>query len=474
MGRKKTMSQNNDKKIMWYTLAFMAFSTVWGFGNVINGFSEYNGLKAIVSWIIIFAIYFVPYALMVGELGSAFREHGGGVSSWIHETIGPKLAYYAGWTYWVVHMPYISQKPSGFMIASSWAIFQDNRISSMNTVVLQLACLVIFIIGMYIASKGLNPLKKLSALAGTSMFIMSILFIVLMIAAPAITDASLNSIDWSLKSFMPTFDVKFFTSLSILVFAVGGCEKISPYVNEMKESSGFSKGMIALAIMVAVCAILGTVSLGMMFDSNNVPKDLMTNGAYYAFQKLGEYYHVGNVFVILYAITNMIGQFAVLIISIDAPLRMLLGSADKRYIPEKLFVKNENGAYVNGHKLIFVIVSILIIVPAFGIGSVDDLVKWLVKLNAVCMPLRYLWVFVAYIALKKAGEKFGRDYFFVKNKIVGMVLGAWCFAFTAFACIGGMYSEDKFKLILNVVTPIVLVGLGLIMPKLAEKNSSNQ
>ena len=468
------MSQNNDKKIMWYTLAFMAFSTVWGFGNVINGFSEYNGLKAIVSWIIIFAIYFVPYALMVGELGSAFREHGGGVSSWIHETIGPKLAYYAGWTYWVVHMPYISQKPSGFMIASSWAIFQDNRISSMNTVVLQLACLVIFIIGMYIASKGLNPLKKLSALAGTSMFIMSILFIVLMIAAPAITDASLNSIDWSLKSFMPTFDVKFFTSLSILVFAVGGCEKISPYVNEMKESSGFSKGMIALAIMVAVCAILGTVSLGMMFDSNNVPKDLMTNGAYYAFQKLGEYYHVGNVFVILYAITNMIGQFAVLIISIDAPLRMLLGSADKHYIPEKLFIKNENGAYVNGHKLIFVIVSILIIVPAFGIGSVDDLVKWLVKLNAVCMPLRYLWVFVAYIALKKAGEKFGRDYFFVKNKIVGMVLGAWCFAFTAFACIGGMYSEDKFKLILNVVTPIVLVGLGLIMPKLAEKNSSNQ
>lgn len=468
------MSQNNDKKIMWYTLAFMAFSTVWGFGNVINGFSEYNGLQAIVSWLIIFAIYFVPYALMVGELGSAFRECEGGVSSWIHETIGSKLAYYAGWTYWIVHMPYISQKPSNFMIASSWAIFQDNRISNISTVVLQLACLVIFIIGMYIASKGLNPLKKLSALAGTSMFIMSILFIVLMIAAPSITNANLNNIDWSIKSFMPTFDVRFFTSLSILVFAVGGCEKISPYVNEMKESSGFSKGMIALAIMVAVCAILGTISLGMMFDSNNVPKDLMTNGAYYAFQKLGEYYHVGNVFVILYAITNMIGQFAVLIISIDAPLRMLLGSADKRYIPEKLFVKNKDGAYINGHKLIFIIVSILIIAPAFGIGNVDDLVKWLVKLNAVCMPLRYLWVFVAYIALKKTGEKFGREYFFVKNKIVGIIIGAWCFAFTTFACIGGMYSKDKFQLILNILTPIVLVGLGLIMPKLAQKNNSNK
>ncbi len=466
------MSQNNDKKIMWYTLAFMAFSGVWGFGNVINGFSEYNGLKAIVSWLIIFAIYFVPYALMVGELGSAFKEHGGGVSSWIHETIGPRLAYYAGWTYWVVHMPYISQKPSGFLIASSWAIFQDARISSMNPTVLQGLCLIVFIIGMVIASKGLNPLKKLSALAGTSMFIMSILFILLMIAAPAITDANLNSINWSLDSFMPTFDVKFFTSLSILVFAVGGCEKISPYVNEMKDpAKGFSRGMITLAIMVAVCAILGTISLGMMFDSNNIPKDLMTNGAYYAFQKLGEYYHVGNLFVILYAITNMIGQFAVLIISIDAPLRILLGSADKDYIPEKLFEKNEYGAYTNGHKLIFVIVSILIIVPAFGIGSVDDIVKWLVKLNSVCMPLRYLWVFVAYIALKKSGEKFGREYFFVKNRILGMIIGAWCFAFTAFACIGGMYSEDTFKLVLNIATPFILIGLGLIMPKIAQKNN---
>lgn len=79
--------QENEKKILWYSLAFMAFSTVWGFGNVINGFSEYGGLKAIISWVIIFAIYFVPYALMVGELGSAFKDAGGGVSSWILETI---------------------------------------------------------------------------------------------------------------------------------------------------------------------------------------------------------------------------------------------------------------------------------------------------------------------------------------------------------------------------------------------------
>ena len=80
-------NKTNEKRIMWYSLAFMAFGGVWGFGNVINGFSEYNGLKSIVAWLIIFGIYFVPYALMVGELGSAFKMENGGVSSWISKTI---------------------------------------------------------------------------------------------------------------------------------------------------------------------------------------------------------------------------------------------------------------------------------------------------------------------------------------------------------------------------------------------------
>ena len=466
------MQQKDDKKILWHTLAFMAFSTVWGFGNVINGFSEYGGLKAIVSWILIFAIYFVPYALMVGELGSTFKHAGGGVSSWIHETIGPKMAYYAGWTYWVVHMPYISQKPNSTVIAASWALFQDKRASGMNTTVMQLLCLVIFLFAMYLSGKGMSVLKRLATLAGSAMFIMSMLFIAMMVAAPALTGGTFMTIQWSLKTFIPTFDASFFMGLSILVFAVGGCEKISPYVNKMKDPSrDFSKGMAALALMVAVTAILGTVALGMMFDSSHIPPDLMTNGAYYAFQRLGEYYHMGNFFVIVYALTNLIGQFSVMVLYVDAPLRLLLDSADTRFIPRKMFEKNEHGTYVNGHRLVMLIVCVLIIVPAFGIRNVDVLVRWLVKVNSVCMPLRYLWVFVAYIALKKAGDAYHAQYRFLKGRTAGVLVGVWCFGFTAFACITGIYSDDLFQLVLNIVTPFVLVGLGFILPWLAAREN---
>ena len=386
--------------------------------------------------------------------------------------MGAKVAYYAGFTYWACHITYIASKGSGSLKALSWAIFRNaETYDSLPTLGVQLATLAVFLLGCFIASRGLNPLKKLLTLAGTTMFVMSLLYIVMMFAAPAINPgATFVSMDLSMKSLIPNFNVAYFTSLSILVFAVGGCEKISPYVNKTKNpAKDFSRGMIALAIMVAVCAMLGTIALGMMFDSNNIPEDLMTNGAYYAFQTLGQYYGLGDFFVVVYAICNLIGQFTVLIISIDAPLRMLLDSADDNYIPAAMFKQNEYGTYTNGHKLVMVIVSILIIVPAFGIDSVDTLVRWLVKVNSVCMPLRYLWVFVAYIALKKAGEKFPAQYRFVKNKTVGIAFGVWCFIFTAFACIMGIYSEDTFQLVLNIVTPFVLIGLGFIMPQIAKR-----
>ena len=119
-------------------------------------------------------------------------------------------------------------------------------------------------------------------------------------------------------------------SLSILVFAVSS-EKISPYVNKVENpSKGFPKGMIALAGMVVVCAILGTIAMGMMFNPSVINESTesfnsyVSNGAYWSFQKLGEYYHVGNLLLIIYAACNAIGQFAVLVLSIDAPLRILL------------------------------------------------------------------------------------------------------------------------------------------------------
>lgn len=468
----------NNKKITWSALAFMAFSTVWGFGNVLNGFIYFNGLQVIISWVFMFVLYFVPYALMVGELGSAFKNSGSGVTSWIYETTGPKLAYYAGFTYWACHITYIASKGSGSLKALSWAVFRNaETYDSIPTIYVQLATLFVFLLGCFIASRGLNPLKKLMTLAGTSMFIMSILYIVMMFAAPAINPgAAYVHTDITLKSLIPHLNVGYFTSLTILVFAVGGCEKISPYVNKVKNpSKGFPKGIIAMAIMVMVCAILGTVAMGKMFDpsvinaSESSFNSYVANGSYWAFQRLGQYYHLGDFFMIIYALCNLVGQFAILILSIDAPLRMLLGNEKaKDFIPSKLRVKNQYGVYNNGIIMVAILAGAIILIQSLVPGAAAVL-QQLTRLNSVCMPLRYLWVFVAYLALRKAINKFPAEYRFVKSQKLAMFFGGWCFAITAICCIMGMYNADPFTFAMNVITPIVLTALGIIMPQIAKR-----
>lgn len=476
------MDNNNSKKLMWYNLGLMAFVTVWGFGNIVNNFAN-QGLTVITSWVLILALYFIPYALMVGELGSTFKDSKGGVSSWIGETTSPKIAYLAGWTYWVVHIPYLAQKPQAVTISLGWAVFQDGTtLNNMNPIVLQSICLVVFLFFVWIASRGINSLGKIGTVAGIATFIMSLLYILLVIAAPSIRGVHIATPNINFQTFIPKFDFTYFTTLAMLVFAVGGAEKISPYVNNMKDpKKGFPRGMIALAVMVAICAILGSFAMGIMFDATNIPDDLMMNGAYYAFQMLGDYYGVGNFFLILYALANFAGQVSALVFSIDAPLKVLLADTDDRYVPRSLAKVNKRGVPTNGYIMTTILVSILIIVPALGIGDVNSLFTWLLKLNAVVMPMRYLWVFLAYIMLRKAVKgTFHSDYKFLKNNKLALGFGIWCFMFTAFACIMGIFPTNAeafsaswiFQVSMNIATIFVLLGLGLILPSIAKRKNS--
>ena len=105
----------------------------------------------------------------------------------------------------------------------------------------------------------------------------------------------------------------------------------------------------------------------------------------------------------VYAVCNMVGQLSTLVISIDAPLRMLLDNENARqFIPAKLLKKNDKGAYTNGILLVVAIVTPLILIPALGIGSVTAFLKCLTQLNSVCMPCLLYTSLCNYVNLVKS------------------------------------------------------------------------
>jgi len=222
----------------------------------------------------------------------------------------------------------------------------------------------------------------------------------------------------------------------------------------------------------------------MYTDSNNAAEyEALLHGLRMAvsmgIQRLGAFYHVGNLFLIFYAIANVLAQISALAFSIDAPLKILLGDADPEFVPKGLSKMNKKDVPINGYIMTGILVSILIIIPALGIGNMNELFNWLLNLNSVVMPMRYLWVFLAYILLNKHLKEFKSDYMFLKNPLVGKLVGGWCFLFTAFACILGMVPKTDmaanptgwwFQLALNIATPIIFVGLGMILPLIARRH----
>ncbi len=469
------MEQSN-KKLMWYNVTLMAFTVVWSFGNVVNNFAA-QGLQVITSWIFIMFLYFLPYCLMVGELGSVFSESEGGVSSWVKNTSTAKLAYLAAWTYWVVHVPYIASKPQSATISLSWVLTSgSDAVDKFSTLELQIFYMLIFGLFVFLATKGITSIRRLSSIAGTAMFTMGILYIILALSALVFNDgisfATQNLTDVS--TWVPTMNLQYLTTLSLLVFAVGGIEKISPYVKDTKDAPrAFPKAMIVAAIMIIFSAILGSIAMGSMFDAANRPDDLFMNGAYYSFQILGDWYGVGNLFVRIYALSNLVAQLSVLLISIDAPLKILLMDTESNFIPSKLKEKNKNGAPVYGYAMLSILVISLLFLPILnGAEGSSTIFEWLLKLNSVVMPLRYLWVFVAYILLKKNYQSNVKPaYQFVKNRKLGIAIASWCFIYTAIACIGGIYSDNLSLLLVNLITPFVLIGLGFILPAIAKRTN---
>ena len=69
---------NTTKKLTLVSLILMIFTSVFGFANMPRAF--YLMGYAAIPWYVLSAIlFFIPYAFMMAEYGSAFKKETGGI-----------------------------------------------------------------------------------------------------------------------------------------------------------------------------------------------------------------------------------------------------------------------------------------------------------------------------------------------------------------------------------------------------------
>ncbi|NRO63489.1 Inner membrane transporter YcaM [Lactobacillus helveticus] len=465
-------STNKMKTITWPILALMALCTVIGLDDIMYNFQN-QGMPVITSWIIMCLLYVTPYSLMVGQLGSTFDKEGGGLSSWVRGTDGEFLGYFTAWTYWAASIPYAVDSANEIIVDLGWAVtgtkdFQDKIPTSLFAIL----TFVVFIIFIIVEHHFSNSMEFLSTIGGGLMIIMVILFVILAFFGLVKSGGHMATKNFGFHSIVPDFNLHYWSTVGMLIYAMNGCELVAPYVTKMKKpKTDFPKAMIALAVMTAFLTILGSFALGIYFDANHIPNDLKMNGAYYLFDMLGEQFGMGHFLLYFWAWTSLFFNCALVAVLLDAMTRMLISDTGDKYMPKFLRKKDKNGLPVNGYILTVALSSFIMILGIF-LPDMNDIFNWLLNLNSIISPGVTCWIFYSFMRVRKNSKKYPSKYVYIKNDKVAWLVGIALLIVTAVATILGFAPQDIkqgtglwwYELIINIVTVVVLIGLGATLP----------
>lgn len=465
-------STNKMKAITWPVLTLMALCTVIGLDDIMYNFQN-QGMPVITSWIIMCLLYVTPYSLMVGQLGSTFSEEGGGLSSWVRGTDGEFLGYFTAWTYWAASIPYAVDSANEIIVDLGWALtgskgFQDK----IPTTMFAALTFVVFIVFIIVEHHFANSMEFLSSIGGGLMVIMTVLFVFLAFVGLAKSGGHMATQPFTWHTIIPKFDLHYWSTVGMLIYAMNGCELVAPYVTKMKKpKSDFPKAMITLAIMTAFLTILGSFALGIYFDAYHIPNDLKMNGAYYVFDIVGKQFGMGKFLLYLWAWTSLLFNCALVAVLLDAMTRMLISDTGDKYMPKFLRKKDKNGLPINGYILTVALSSFIMILGIF-LPDMNDIFNWLLNLNSIVSPGVTCWIFYSFMRVRKNSKKYPSKYVYIKNDKLAWLVGLALLVVTAVATILGFAPQDVkqgsglwwYELIINIVAVIVLIGLGAILP----------
>lgn len=465
-------STNKMKAITWPVLTLMALCTVIGLDDIMYNFQN-QGMPVITSWIIMCLLYVTPYSLMVGQLGSTFSEEGGGLSSWVRGTDGEFLGYFTAWTYWAASIPYTVDSANEIIVDLGWALtgskgFQDK----IPTTMFAALTFVVFIVFIIVEHHFANSMEFLSSIGGGLMVIMTVLFVFLAFVGLAKSGGHMATQPFTWHTIIPKFDLHYWSTVGMLIYAMNGCELVAPYVTKMKKpKSDFPKAMITLAIMTAFLTILGSFALGIYFDAYHIPNDLKMNGAYYVFDMVGKQFGMGKFLLYLWAWTSLLFNCALVAVLLDAMTRMLISDTGDKYMPKFLRKKDKNGLPINGYILTVALSSFIMILGIF-LPDMNDIFNWLLNLNSIVSPGVTCWIFYSFMRVRKNSKKYPSKYVYIKNDKLAWLVGLALLVVTAVATILGFAPQDVkhgsglwwYELIINIVAVIVLIGLGAILP----------
>ena len=258
------------KKMSLIGLILMIFTSVFGFANSPSAF-YLMGYSAMPFYLFSALFFFIPFALMMAEMGSAYRREEGGIYSWMNHSVGPRFAFigtfmwFASYVVWMVSTAAKIWVPlSTFLFGAdktqTWAL---GSLTPTQTVGILAACWMVVVT--FIAVKGINKIAKITAVGGIAVMGLNLVLLLVSGAILLLNGGHFaQPLNFTLSP-NPGYQSGM-AMLSFVVFAIfayGGIEAVGGLVDKTdKPEKNFAKGIIIAAIVISIGYSLAIVLWG--------------------------------------------------------------------------------------------------------------------------------------------------------------------------------------------------------------------
>ena len=446
----------------------MIFTSVFGFANSPSAY-YLMGYSAIPFYIFSALLFFIPFALMMAEMGAAYRKEEGGIYSWMNNSVGPRFAFigtfmwFSSYIIWMVSTSAKVWVPfSTFLYGSDMT--QHWRITGLEpTQVVGLLAVAWMILVTVVASKGINKIARITAVGGIAVMCLNLVLLLV-----SITILLLNGGHFAQDiNFLASPNPGYQSGLAMLsfvvfaIFAYGGIEAVGGLVDKTENpeknfakgitiaaktiplakfffenpEKNFAKGIVFAAIVISIGYSLAIFLWGVSTNWQQV----LSNGSVnlgnitYVLMKslgvtLGNALHLspeaslslGVWFARITGLSMFLAYTGAFFTLCYSPLKAIIQGTPKALWPEPMTRLNAMGMPSIAMWMQCGLVTVFILLVSFGGGTASAFFNKLTLMANVSMTLPYLFLALAF-PFFKARQDLDRPFVIFKTRMSAMI-----------------------------------------------------
>lgn len=424
------------KKMSLIGLILMIFTSVFGFANSPSAF-YLMGYSAMPFYLFSALFFFIPFALMMAEMGSAYRKEEGGIYSWMNRSVGPRFAFIGTFMWFSSYVVWMVSTAAKIWVPFSTFLFGADKtqswafagLTSTQTVGVLAACWMVLV-----AAKGINKIAKITAVGGIAVMCLNL---VLLLVSGAILLLNGGHFAQPLD-FTASPNPGYQSGLAMLsfvvfaIFAYGGIEAVGGLVDKTeKPEKNFAKGIIIAALVISIGYSLAIVLWGVSANWQQVLSNHSTNLGNITYvlmtslgATLGQALHLspqaaaltGVWFARITGLSMFLAYTGAFFTLSYSPLKAIIQGTPKALWPTMMTKVNANGMPANAMWLQCLLVSLFILLVSFGGDTASAFYNKLTLMANVSMTLPYLFLAIAF-PFFKAKADLDRPFVMFKSRI---------------------------------------------------------